>query len=70
MIRLFAAVMMSVVLVAVGNAAPKQKTMSKKEVMALVEKANTPADHMKAGGVLQGQGRATGSRSGRARGDG
>jgi hypothetical protein len=45
--RLFAAVMMSIMLAAIGSAAPKQKTMSKKEVMALVEKANTPADHMK-----------------------
>lgn len=45
--RIFAAAMMSVVLAAVGSAAPKQKTISKKEVMALVEKANSPADHKK-----------------------
>lgn len=45
--RIFAAVIMSFILVAVGGASPKQKTMSKKQVMALVEKANTPADHLK-----------------------
>lgn len=45
--RIFAAAMMSVILTAVGSAAPKQKKLSKKEVKELVSKANTPADHMK-----------------------
>ena len=45
--RIFAALVMSVLLAAVGSAAPKQKKLSKKDVMELVSKANTPADHMK-----------------------
>lgn len=44
--RIFAALMMSVMLAAVGTAAGA-KMLSKKEVKALVANASTPADHNK-----------------------
>jgi hypothetical protein len=44
--RLFAAVMMSAILAAVGTATmSSNKTLSKKEVKALLANASTPADH-------------------------
>ena len=46
--RILAAVMMSVILAAVGTAATSShKMMSKKEVKALLASASTPADHNK-----------------------
>lgn len=41
------AVIMSLILLAGASASPKQKTLSKREVTALVAKASTPAEHLK-----------------------